>query len=56
MTRPPFDNADRLAYVMVTGKTQADAEQVAENFVSNTRVELLLPDAQTLINQASDIQ
>lgn len=45
MTRPPFDNADRLGYVMVTGKTQADAEQVAENFVSNTRVELQLPDA-----------
>ncbi|MFA6920690.1 MAG: ATP-grasp domain-containing protein [Gallionella sp.] len=43
MTRPPFDNADRLGYVMAVGKTQADAERLAEDFVRNTQV--LLDDA-----------
>ncbi len=38
MTRPPFDNADRLGCVMAVGKTQADAERLAENFVNNTQV------------------
>ena len=38
--RPPFDNADRLGFVMVVGKTQADAERWAEEFVSNTQVRL----------------
>lgn len=43
MTRPPFDNADRLGYVMAVGRTQTDAERLAEDFVSNTQV--LLEDA-----------
>ena len=38
MTRPPFENSDRIGYVMVVGKTQSEAEQVAEDFVNNTRV------------------
>lgn len=42
-TRPPFENADRLGYVMAVGKTQADAERLAENFVLNTQV--LIEDA-----------
>ncbi|MFA6969853.1 MAG: ATP-grasp domain-containing protein [Gallionella sp.] len=40
MTRPPFDNADRLGYVMAVGKTQMDAERLAEDFVNNTQVVL----------------
>ncbi|MCX7193569.1 MAG: ATP-grasp domain-containing protein [Proteobacteria bacterium] len=36
--RPPFDNADRLGYVMVVGKTQFEAERLAEDFVNNTQV------------------
>lgn len=36
--RPPFDNADRLGYVMAVGPTQADAERLAEAFVKNTQV------------------
>jgi biotin carboxylase len=42
--RPPFDNADRLGYVMAVGKTQAEAERWAEEFVLNTQV-LLEGDA-----------
>lgn len=38
MTRPPFDNADRLGYVMAVGKTQEAAERLAESFVMNTQV------------------
>jgi biotin carboxylase len=36
--RPPFENADRLGYVMVVGKTQAEAEHFADKFVSDTQV------------------
>lgn len=36
--RPPFENADRLGYVMAIGKTQQDAERIAEKFVSDTQV------------------
>lgn len=36
--RPPFDNADRLGYVMAVGKNQAEAERIAEKFVSDTRI------------------
>lgn len=36
--RPPFENADRLGYVMAVGKSQAEAEALAESFVSNTQV------------------
>lgn len=38
--RPPFDNADRLGYVMAAGKTQAEAESLAESFIADTRVTL----------------
>lgn len=38
IARPPFDNADRPGYVMAVGKTQADAESLAESFVSGTQV------------------
>ena len=35
---PPFENADRMAYVMTTGATQGEAEALAERFVADTRV------------------
>jgi biotin carboxylase len=38
LVRPPFENADRLGYVMAVGKTQPDAEHLAESFVVNTQV------------------
>ncbi len=38
--RPPFDNADRIGYVMAVGDTQQAAEYLAEDFVGNTRVVL----------------
>lgn len=36
--RPPFENSDRLGFVMAVGKTQQEAERVAEDFVSRTQV------------------
>jgi len=38
--RPPFDNADRLGYVMAVGRTQEEAERLAESFVMSTQVVL----------------
>jgi biotin carboxylase len=38
IARPPFDNADRLGYVMAVGKTQEEAERLAESFVMGTQV------------------
>ena len=38
--RPPVSNADRLGYVIALGKTQKAAEQLAENYVKETHVEL----------------
>jgi len=38
VARPPFDNADRLGYVMAVGETQEEAERLAESFVRNTQV------------------
>ncbi len=43
--RPPFDNADRLGYVMAVGKNQTEAERIAEKFVADTRVVLRAADA-----------
>ncbi|MEI7455594.1 MAG: ATP-grasp domain-containing protein [Nitrosomonadales bacterium] len=37
-TRPPFENSDRLGYVMVTADTQANAEAIADDFVANTQI------------------
>lgn len=37
-TQPPYNNADRLGFVMAVGKTQADAELLAESYVENTQV------------------
>jgi hypothetical protein len=31
--RPPFENADRIGYVMTCAASQQEAEAVAENFV-----------------------
>jgi biotin carboxylase len=36
--QPPMNNGDRLAYVMAVGKNQEQAERLAEEFVSNSRV------------------
>jgi biotin carboxylase len=38
ITRPPFDNADRLGYVMAVGSTQEEAERLAESFVMGTQI------------------
>jgi biotin carboxylase len=37
--RPPFENADRIGYVMVSGR-RAEAEEVADRFVAEARVRL----------------
>ena len=37
---PPFENADRIGYVMVCGTERREAEQLAERFVAQTRVVL----------------
>jgi biotin carboxylase len=36
--RPPFENADRIGYVMVCGPTRHEAEALAERFVAGCRV------------------
>ena len=36
--RPPYDNADRIGYVMVRAPDRQQAEQLAEQFVSECRV------------------
>lgn len=38
--RPPLENADRLGCVMVCSSSRADAEQLAERFVSETIVRI----------------
>ena len=38
--RQPFENADRLGYVMVACASRAEAEQLAERFVADARVVL----------------
>jgi len=38
--RAPFENADRIGYVMVCGPTRRDAEELADRFVSQTIVTL----------------
>jgi biotin carboxylase len=38
--RPPFENADRIGYVMVCGPTRAQAEELGERFVAQSRVVL----------------
>ena len=38
--RPPFENADRIGYVMVCAPTRSEAEQLADNFVLQTTVKL----------------
>jgi len=35
---PPFENADRLGYVMVCGSDRRAAEQLADRFVGESRV------------------
>jgi biotin carboxylase len=35
--RPPFENADRIGYIMVCAPTRDEAEQLAERFVSECR-------------------
>jgi biotin carboxylase len=37
---PPYQNADRLGYVVSTGKTREQAEAIAEEFVARVRVEV----------------
>ena len=38
--RPPFDNADRIGYVMACGETREEAEQLADSFVASCRCDL----------------
>ena len=38
--RPPMDNADRIGYVMVCAPTQAEAEGIADKFISECVCEL----------------
>jgi len=40
VVRPPFENADRLGYVMAVGKTQKEAEKLADDFVAGTQINL----------------
>ncbi|HWZ49707.1 MAG TPA: ATP-grasp domain-containing protein, partial [Herbaspirillum sp.] len=35
--RPPFENADRIGYIMVCAATRSEAEQLADSFVSQCR-------------------
>ena len=44
---PPFENADRLAYVMCTGASQREAEALAERFVADTRLKVQAAEAPT---------
>jgi len=36
--RPPFENADRIGYVMVCAQARNEAEQLADDFVSSAKV------------------
>lgn len=38
--RPPFENADRIGYIMVCAATRSEAEQLADSFVSQCRCRL----------------
>ena len=38
---PPFENADRIGYVMAVGATKTLAENLAEKFVSETNLDLV---------------
>lgn len=40
VVRPPFENSDRIGYVMVCGPERADVEDIAEEFVAQSKVEL----------------
>jgi hypothetical protein len=51
--RPPFENADRLGYVMACGPVRRELEKVAEDFVSGARVKL--SDARTDHPQAQEV-
>lgn len=39
--RPPFENADRIGYVMTCAKDQDEAERLAKKFVESTHVEIV---------------
>ena len=34
----PFENSQRIGYVMTTAKTQAEAEEIADRFIADTKV------------------
>jgi biotin carboxylase len=38
--QPPYENADRIGYVVVCGPSRAEAEQLADCFVSQTKIML----------------
>lgn len=38
LVRPPFNNGDRIGYIMTVGHTQNEAEQVAEGFLQGVRI------------------
>jgi biotin carboxylase len=38
--RPPFENADRIGYIMVCAATRGEAEQLVDSFVSQCRCRL----------------
>ena len=39
--RPPFENADRIGYIMVCAATRSEAEQLADRFVSQCHCRLV---------------
>lgn len=39
--RPPFENADRIGYVMACAKDQDETERLAKKFVESTHVEIV---------------
>jgi biotin carboxylase len=45
---PPFENADRIGYVMVCGSTAADAEALADRFVADCQVQFQTVDLPVL--------
>ena len=50
--RPPFENADRIGYVMVCGSRRDEAEELAERFVAQAQVVLKPVAALTALSNA----
>jgi hypothetical protein len=50
---PPFENADRLGYVMTSAASCQEAEQLADRYVALARVELQVPDAAVCVEASA---